>query len=629
MTMDKKVNIKNEAELVKYVKNKVDSCDMNDYRNQWWLNIAYLTGKQWVTLDPQTRQLIEPPKEPWEVRLVANRVQPIVRTELAKITKNKPICEVTPASNESNDIDAARAAEKICQWLEYELGLQNIDREVALWGLSTSIGFIKPFWNPNKGDMLIDPETGEEVYTGAPDADVLSPFDVKFDMGATSWKNVRWFYHEVVRDVDEIYEKYGVKVEPEDNLYVTNTYDSKLRNLNSFGGVSNNTKAKNSANVIEYWELPSKQHKNGQRITICKDKVLYYLEDIGFGKEDDTERQLPLFPYIHINVPGRVIGMSTVEQLIPVQREYNKSRSQIIQHKNLMCNPKWLVEENSINTDITDMPGEIVEYKKGFSAPIMSQTSPIGVDVYKNIEQCIEEFYFISGQQEVSHGSTPPGVKSGVAIRFLQEQDDTKLGPSIANYIDYKNGYMSYFLKMLRYKQDIEKTINITGKDNSIEALTFKGSDITSTAVRVQEGSMFQQSKAAKQQHVLDLITSGVLNPQMDRNIIMRMLELGLTEDLYDESQIDENQAQEENIRFEQGDISPIVRDFFNHQVHIFKHNKLRKSSEYEKMPPEIQQAIDLHVQQHEGFLMPPMPQMPPMQGDEINNDMPIPELQG
>jgi hypothetical protein len=618
-----KVKEDNINKVPAYIRDRVEKTTMDDYRLQWFLNMAYYTGRQWVTADTATNQLIEPPREPWEVRITANRIQPITRLELAKITKNKPICQVVPASTDDNDVRSAKVGDKVCQWLDYELKLHGLDKKMIMWGLVASIGFMKPFWNKNKGDEIPDLD-GKPIRLGDIDTVVVSPFDCKWDMAANEWKDVRWFVHEKVKNVDAIYEEYGVEVEAQKDIMSTNVFDSKLRSLNMGFASTNMQKVENAAMVCEYWERPTKKFPKGVRATYCQDKLLYYAEDIGFGDEDTTERELPFFPFIHIEVPGRVAGTTTVEQLIPIQREYNKSRSQVIEHKNLMCNPKWLVEAESLIDDITDEPGQVVEYIKGFAKPEQSNVAPIGVDVYKNIEQCIDEFFFISGQGESSHGETPAGVKSGVAIRFLQEQDDTKIGPTIQNFIDCKNAYMSYMLKIIRYKYDLERTINVVGIDNKVEAVTFKGSDLTSTTVRVQEGSMFATNKSAKQQYVFDLIANSVLNPQTDRSLILKMLEMGMTDYMYDDIQIDINQAADEQTKWTMGDMSPLTRDFFNHQVHINEHNKFRKQGQYTELPPEIQQIIDAHVVEHQNWLL---SQSVPMGAGAGQGNIPISEL--
>ncbi|MOA20777.1 hypothetical protein D3C78_1412390 [compost metagenome] len=49
------------------------------------------------------------------------------------------------------------------------------------------------------------------------------------------------------------------------------------------------------------------------------------------------------------------------------------------------------------------------------------------------------------------------------------------------------------------------------------------------------------------------------------------------------------------------------MRDFYDHEIHIYNHNILRKSSDYEGLPPEIQQLIDAHVAEHEAALQAPI----------------------
>ena len=124
-----------DEELVKFVGEQLQKCKRDAYELQAYLNISYFLGKQWIKADKTTNRLVEPPMEPWQVRYVANKVQPIVRTELAKMTKNKFVMYVNPATTDNNDIRAARVAEKVVEWAEYELGLQELDRDNCLWGL--------------------------------------------------------------------------------------------------------------------------------------------------------------------------------------------------------------------------------------------------------------------------------------------------------------------------------------------------------------------------------------------------------------------------------------------------------------------------------------------------------------
>ena len=606
--MDEKqpeTNIVSENELTKFVSKQLEKCKRDPYELQAYLNISYFLGKQWIKTDKASNRLVEPPCEAWQVRYVANKVQPIVRTELAKMTKNKFVMYVNPATTDNNDIRAARIAEKLVEWTEYELGLQALDRDNVLWGLCTGISFMKPYWNPSKGRKF-DDGAGKRIAEGDLDCCVVPFFELKFDSSCSTWADVKWACHDKIRTIEYIKDTYGVEVQAESGLSATNLYEAKLMTLSANGSGISYNKLTDSAVIHEYWELPTGKHPKGRRITTCGEKVLLYVEDIGFGEQDDSERELPFFPFFHIKVPGRLMPTCLCEQLIPIQREYNKSRSQIIENKNLFGNPILMAPKGCLDEEPTNEPGQYLEYNPVGAAPSYLTPPPMGTEIYQNITILDGEFEFVSGQHETSHGSTPTGVTSGTAIGFLQEQDDTKLSPSIANSIDCKKGYVRYLLKMAQKNYVEERIIRIVGDNHKVETLRFKGSDLTSIDLRINESTMYQTSKAAMQDYVIKMVQYGLLVPtnERDRQLIMKTLEFGIIDDVYSEFEQDSAQAQTENDKFQQGDISPDVRDFYNHDAHVKEHNKFRKSETYAQMPPELKAIIDAHVALHMQFYM-------------------------
>lgn len=584
-----------EKELVSLVesRNKLGEHVALDLQN--YINLSYYIGQQWIGVDPTSKQLYVPPIEKNDVRYTANKIQPIVRTEFSKLVKQKPICNVAAASSDDEDIQAAHIADKICEAMQFQLDLPQIDEELIMEGLCCSIGYVKPYWNSNKGVDL------GGVNEGDVDIDVINCFELKYDPTARKWKDVQWCIQEKIRTIDYVKDVYDKVVSAEGGLTSANIFDSKIQNINNMGSVKYKA-AENSVIVYEYWEKPSTKYPQGRRLTTANGVLLFYREDISPAErpeEDTSERELPYFPFTHINVPGRIAGQSIIENLIPVQRERNKSRSQIIKNKNFMANPAWIVQEGSLVNEIEGDAGEIIEYCEGMNQPTLSQPASMGADVYKNIEQCDEELFFISGQGEASHGMLPSGKNlSGIGLSVLQEQDDSKLSPTTMSYERCKAKYMSYILKMIKLNYDMERTVQFVGLDNQAEAITFKGSDLTSTNVRVIPGSALPQSKAAKQEFVMTLVNQKVLDPIADRQQILNLLQLGFTDSLYDDYNVDVNHAREEQDKWLKGDFSPQVRDFYNHKAHIETHNRFRKSDKYEQLG-ELQQVVDLHVAEH------------------------------
>jgi hypothetical protein len=592
---------------------KHEYLDMQNY-----INISYYIGQQWISWDESNKRIFIPEKREGEVRFVSNKINPIIRRTLSKLTKNKPISDVMPASSDDVDIEAAHLADKVSQWLDYNLDLGDVDKQLIMWAITTTNAFAKPFWNPNIGISVDKAGTKQ----GDIDIDVISAFDFVVDPTAKKWDEVKWVCQKRMRSVTYIKDNYGVEVSAESNLTASNIFDMQLKDLNTIGAIKYN-KQEDSAIVKEYWELPTSEYPNGRRITIANGVLLFESEDIGFGPDDKTERELPYFPCGAIDIPGRFWTQSVIELLIPLQREINRTRSKIIENINLMAHPPWISQEGALSNEIEGGAGEVIEYKLGFAPPHMEQMPSMSADVYKSLEMMDEDLEYLSGMHEFGLGRLPAGVRSAQAIAFLQEEDDTMLGPIGSSFERCKEKYTSYCLKIVQLKYDIPRTVNLVNKTNQIEAVTFKGADLTSTNVRVVGGSAIPLSKTAKQAYVMDLVQNNVLNPQTDKELILKMLEMGFTDDMYDEYAFDVNHALAEQDKWRKGILAIPVRDFFNHVVHIEEHNKFRKSDEYEKISQSTggkgTEAIDFHINLHEGYAM-------GMSSDDLNNlsEMPV-----
>src|SRR5690348_16911873 len=113
--------IKEGKELVAWVLGNYEKAksDRIKFERQWALNMAFFQGKQNLLFMPSAAggasagKLFTPPAPSWAKRGITNRIRPIIRTELARLTSNKPNASVVPASSEDADLFAAQAAEQI------------------------------------------------------------------------------------------------------------------------------------------------------------------------------------------------------------------------------------------------------------------------------------------------------------------------------------------------------------------------------------------------------------------------------------------------------------------------------------------------------------------------------------
>jgi hypothetical protein len=116
------------------------------------------------------------------------------------------------------------------------------------------------------------------------------------------------------------------------------------------------------------------------------------------------------------------------------------------------------------------------------------------------------------------------------------------------------------------------------------------------------------ESKAARQQNVLDYVQTGILNPQDpdEKMSILAALEMGDVRTFVKERLIDERMAEFENQQMGNAEqpMFGMAQEWEDHEVHIKRHNLFRKSVEFKLLPQQQQDAIGMHVFQHQQFMM-------------------------
>ena len=210
---------KTESEAVQYVNDLVDQAkkDRWKFERQWYTNLSFYFGQQWLSWQngnhPTLNRLYEPPAPSWRVRLVANRIRPIIRTELSKVVKERPTAFVIPTSTEDDDLMAARAAEAIFEHLYRVMKLDRIVRRAQFWNSITGNGFIKDYWNPGI------PDYNEETL-GRIICEPVSPFHLFVpDLQEEELENQPYIIQVSAKTPDQVYEAYQKEVTADFSLW--------------------------------------------------------------------------------------------------------------------------------------------------------------------------------------------------------------------------------------------------------------------------------------------------------------------------------------------------------------------------------------------------------------------------
>lgn len=372
----------------------------------------------------------------------------------------------------------------------------------------------------------------------------------------------------------------------------------------------------------------------GAMFTIVGDQVVQGMEGWPYDHG--------LYPYAKFDhIPsGKFYSDSTITDLIPLQREINRTHGQIIENKNRMSKLQLLAPKGSVDASkITTEPGQVIFYNPGLTPPQPMPVQSIPSYVMQELDRLQVEVDNISGQHEISRGQTPAGVTAGTAIAYLQEQDDSILSHTFDSLEEGIEKVAHMTLGYVQQFWSIPRMLRTVGNDGAFDVLTLKGSDLRSNNdIRVEAGSSLPTSKAAKMAFIMDLMKMGFIDPTKG----LQLLEMGGVQKLYENIQRDAKQAQRENTKmaaatedviqqFTEGiamemqanpekyydtatgepklptgvDGMPMmpllvsVNKWDNHEVHIEEHNNYRKSAAYDALEDVQKNLFEEHVNQH------------------------------
>lgn len=574
----------------------------------WHINTSFFLGKQWKLWDDKARVLREDNKVPrYRVRLTANKIFPTIKTKIAQMLKARPTFTVLPNSSEDEDAMAAKIGDKVLKHLWRKLDLDVSVHELATWIFTCGAGFVKYYWDAQTGKVVGFNDDQTPIYEGELCVEVVSPFEMIVDCEAKNMQDLLWAQQTRPRTLDWIRTQF-----PETGEYVRSEkeqqddFKRKLKKTSALSqhisGSTEDAPKEPYAIVKEYWHKPGAKYPKGLH-AIVADNVVLYKEPLVKEKGDLPE--LPLIMFSENIMPGRFWPVSTTEQLISLQKEYNKTISQIVEIKNLVAKPKVLNPKGSgvAKSSFTTEPGEIIEHRAGL-APGYMQLPQMPVFVSENLARISQDIDEISGVNEVSKGMRPEGTRSALQLQFLAEQDASKIATTIHLFEKSLGQLGTRMLSVIQGKYKESRQLKIVGKNSEHELMGFKGSDLKGNFdVHVQTMSALETSKAALRAQLLELVQYGFVTPENTHpSKLLSMMELGNMQAFYDINTRHESISKRENMVIAKGGLAK-AEEWEDHNIHVSVHNEFRNTLEYQKLPEVTRKYMDAHIKQHLDFL--------------------------
>ncbi len=600
--------------------------ERSEKRNQlelkWNLNINFLNGNQYCDADYNQKKIFSIEKlYDYQERAVYNNIAPIIETRIAKLSDVVPQIGAITNSSDLNDISNAKISTAVLKSIHKQLNFPEKIAQAVSISEMLGTAFYKIIWQKDYGEFLY--QFGEEtVKTGEVDTLICTPYEIYPEsLYVEQISEQRSIIHAHPYHVDEIKEKWGIEVKPHRvNLF-------SMTNLtNITGGLGWTSTAEsvwqdvkdNYDIVLEYYEKPSKKHPDGRLLIVAYyNQTLLYEGPLPYINGKYRTRGYPFVKQTAITRPGCFYGISIIERLIPIQRDYNAIQNRINEYLNRAALGIPVIEDGSVDVDSLEYygmpPGMPIVYGRGSEPPRFMDTPALPYSFLSKQDRLEEAFISVSGISELTQFSrAPSNVTSGTALGILAQQDDNRLTVSAENI---RNAVLEVAKQWLRLYQQFalfERMLKLGGDELDNALIRWNQSNLLPESLELTTQNEIENSLAVKRELIRELYAMGLFtDPKTGRitasakSKILSLLKMGDWENQMELETLNSTRATRENLKLREG-ICCSVKTRDHHEIHIEEHTKYLLTGEFEELEksnPTISELFEQHLKEHEAYL--------------------------
>jgi len=513
-------------------------------KREWALNREFYKGNQWAWWNESQVQVeslppvVETSEGRHKVRLVSNQILPGVQNIIAQLTKTRPVFHATANSGAERDQKAAELAEGLFEYWWGEFKMKS-KLERALLHAQLSEGYWKISWDPYAGkqmQIMLDPETGapvtdmeladaykdqieamakeqgmdpqevlsqvqKTIMLGDIKVEVMSGEQVLVDPTVSSIEYANYVICTHPMDPEEIKARWGVTVTP----------DSVPQDL-AFPASRTTAPKKITKDVFIGYFKPSLVLPKGRYVAWIEgpNKILAST-DWPYPFND-----LPLVKFPGTLNPDTSADAPRVSQARGLNKELNRTISQIVMHKNLTLKPQMVAPVGSLRQRITDEPGAVFEYQPiAGLAPEWRQLPNLPPYVFEHLADVQRRIDSIFNKIPTERSSLPPRVDAGYTVELIQEAVADQLSPEIGR-IEEALAEAGMLMLQLAQKYYIEpRMLKLRGTGGSTQVKKFMNTDLAGGfGLKAESGSGLPQSKAGRMMQIKELVQMQAISPQ-------------------------------------------------------------------------------------------------------------------
>ena len=492
-------------------------------------------------------------------KLVVNHLYDLTEQRASRLTKFKPAVTILPTNDEFEDKQSAKVAELFWNHIKYVQQLDKKTVDIVKNSLIAGEGYLFIEWDPECGEehpiserlregteedtVQIPMKDGTTktiqgpVKVGDVTYEVFHAFQMLFQK-KTSYEKADYCFRVESKDIDEVKIDYPEKADD-----IKEDKDHTIFDMTKLQDV----KAPNATVVYTFYHKHHKAFPKGRLIKFTQTAILEN-RDLPYSHGDFPFERLP-----DIEIPAEQHARSFYINTRHLAAQVNNLTTVMVRNQKLTGHPKWMVPRGSVKLDQLNNDISIVQFT-GPTPPILAQANPTGTELFKIRQDLKEDLQQISGVFGVSRGEPPPGIKAGVALQFLNEQENERQNSNIANYNEFVKRVAIKTVKTAAdfYRESDKRTMRVLGKDNQWRVKFLDPRHLAKAFdIRIQNSSALPESKAARTQTIIDL--KDAFPELLPNETVADLLDLGQTNKFFDEVTASVRTAQWENEELSQG----------------------------------------------------------------------------
>ena len=543
-------------------------------------------------------------------KFMVNHLYDLTETKVSQMTRLKPAVEVMPNNDEFADKIAAKSVKMLVNHVWYNNDIDDIIRKLHRNKFIMGESYLFIEWDAGKGDLhpsIVNARNlGEPLYQvdeagnyilddneeRIPLPEKLKIGDVKYGI-EMPWRvllqrkrcfeDVEYAFRISTEDVDTLKKKYPSKAE----TFKVDT-DVKQFDYNTL----ENRALEEEMVVFEFFHKYTELVEEGYYVKFTKDAIL---EQRG---SDYTHGDLPFERLTDLDIPDILNGVSRYEMCRPIQNMHNNLSTLLAKNIYLTGHAKWVMPRGACKIEALTNDNTIVQYQ-GPVAPQLLQVSPNPPEAYAYREGLKTELGQVFGVTGGSRGAPPPGITAGVALQFLNEQENERATSDIAKHNKLVERIARKTVSVCGdyYATDDGRMLRIVGKDNEYMLKHFDAANLSkSYDIKVNNSTALPESKPARLQRIIEMMQYNSSMLSSERWV--DLLDLGNSEKMTSLITEAVKAADSENEDLLAGNPVGEPEEWEDHILHWRAHSKtIQRRSFKEETPVEIREAFIDHIE--------------------------------